>query len=164
MTEEMQAADLATPSAKPVAPPAAAAKLQTHPAVSDEQLVYAQVLDMGVKIGFLVLVASFVPYLLGVLTPHIPVADLPRYWSLPVHDYLAATGMQAGWGWIHMLGKGDVLNFLGIAFLAGVSIVCYAVVAPMFFRNGDKIYGWLAVVEVLVLVLAASGLLKGGGH
>jgi hypothetical protein len=72
--------------------------------------------------------------------------------------------MQAGWGWIHMLGKGDVLNFVGIAFLSGVSIVCYAVVAPMFFRNGDKIYGWLAAVEVLVLVLAASGLLKAGGH
>jgi hypothetical protein len=164
MNEDTQAAELAIPPAGPVAPGKVAAKIQTHPAVSDEQLVYAQVLDMGVKLGFLVLVASFVPYLLGLLTPQVPVGDLPRYWSLPVHDYLAATGMQAGWGWIHMLGKGDVLNFVGIAFLSGVSIVCYAVVAPMFFRNGDRIYGWLAVAEVLVLVLAASGVLKGGGH
>jgi len=32
------------------------------------------------------------------------------------------------------------------------------------FRKKDTVYGILAILEVLVLVLAASGILKAGGH
>lgn len=134
------------------------------PAIAEEQLAYAQVLDLGMKLGLLLLVVTFALYVTGLVTPHIPVTDLPRYWSLPVKQYLAATGIHGGWSWLGMLGKGDFLNFLGIAFLAAVAIVCYVAVAPIFFRKNDRIYGVLAVVEVLVLVLAASGVLKVGGH
>jgi hypothetical protein len=160
MSDEMRVVERAIPKIAPVAP-AAGARLVTHE-LPEEQLAYAQVLDTGVKVGFLLLVACFIPYVLGLVEPRVPLEELPRYWSLPVQDYLAATGMQAGWGWLHMLGSSDVLNLLGIAFLSAVSIVCYGVVAPMFFRRKDAIYGWLAVVEVLVLVLAASGVLKAG--
>ncbi|HSN93414.1 MAG TPA: hypothetical protein VLS93_19440 [Anaeromyxobacteraceae bacterium] len=160
MNEEMQA-NVAIRPVERVAQAAARAG-EADLGVAEEQLAYARVLDAGVKIGFLLLVATFVPYSLGLLAPQVPVDDLPRYWSLSVRDYLAATGMHAGWGWIRMLEKGDVLNFLGIAFLSGVSVVCYAVVAPRFFRKKDAVYGWLAVAEVLVLVLAASGVLKAG--
>ncbi len=134
------------------------------PAIAEEQLAYAQVLDVGMKLGLLLLVATFALYVSGLVAPHIPVEDLPRYWSLPVKQYLAATGIHAGWSWLGMLGKGDFLNFLGIAFLAAVAIVCYLAITPIFFRKDDRIYGVLAVVEVLVLVLAASGVLKVGGH
>lgn len=161
MNEEMQA-NLAIPPVEAAARTKAARPGEAVLRPAEEQLAYAHVLDRGVKIGFLLLLATFAPYALGLLTPQVPVEDLPRYWSLSVHDYLAATGMQAGWGWLRMLEKGDVLNFLGIAFLSGVSIVCYAVVAPRFFRKRDRIFGWLAVAEVLVLVLAASGVLKAG--
>jgi hypothetical protein len=135
-----------------------------RPAIAEEQLAYAQVLDLGMKLGLLLLVVTFALYVSGLVSPHIPVTDLPRYWSMPVREYLAATGIHQGWSWLGMLGKGDFLNFLGIAFLAGVAIVCYLAVTPIFFRKGDRIYGVLAVVEVCVLVLAASGLLKVGGH
>jgi len=63
-----------------------------------------------------------------------------------------------------MLGKGDFLNFAGIAFLAGITIICFIRVIPIFFRKKDTIYGVFAIIEVLVLVLAASGVLKSGGH
>lgn len=135
-----------------------------RPAIAEEQIAYAQVLDRGMKLGFLLLLATFAIYVSGLVTPHVPVADLPRYWSLPVREYLAATGIHPGWSWVGMLGRGDFLNFLGIAFLAGVAIVCYLAVAPVFFRKKDRIYGWLALVEVAVLMLAASGVLKVGGH
>lgn len=62
-----------------------------------------------------------------------------------------------------MLNKGDFLNFLGIAFLAGVTIACYIAVIPVFFRKKDKVYGIFAILEVLLLLLAASGILKTGG-
>lgn len=132
--------------------------------LADEQLAYARVLDAGMKVGFLSLVVTFVLYVLGVIAPHIPVEELPRYWSLPVKQYLAVTGVHAGWGWLDMLGKGDFLNFVGIAFLSGVAMLCYASIAPIFFQKKDRIYAWLTVIEIGVLALAASGVLKAGGH
>ncbi|HET8538526.1 MAG TPA: hypothetical protein VFL83_01510 [Anaeromyxobacter sp.] len=143
----------------PRARPAVAA-----PAVAEEQLAYARLLDRGMKVGLLALTASFLVYVSGALQPRVPVADLPRYWSLPVKEYLAATGIHPGWGWLALLGHGDFLNFLGIAFLSGVTIACYLAIIPILFRKKDAIYGWIAVAEVLVLALAASGVLNAGAH
>jgi hypothetical protein len=157
--EEVQA--MATGANVVAMPRRAAAKT---PAVCEEQLAYADLLDRGVKIGFLGLLASFSLYVGGLIAPHIPVQDLPRYWGLPVKQYLAATGIRPGWGWIGLLGHGDFLNFLGIAFLSGVTVACYLAIIPIFFRRKDTVYGWLAVLEVLVLALAASGVLNAGAH
>lgn len=131
---------------------------------TEEQLAYAKLLDVGMKVGLIMLVITFVIYLLNALTPHIPVNDLPKYWSMPVNEYLKATDIHTGWSWLYQLGKGDFLNFVGIAFLSGVTILCYMRIIPILFRKKDTVYGILAVIEVLVLVLAASGILKAGGH
>ena len=131
---------------------------------TEEQLAYAKLLDAGMKLGLLILIVTFIVYLSGILTPHVPVNDLPKFWKMPVHKYLAATGIHPGWAWLGMLGKGDFLNFIGIAFLAGVTLICYVRIIPILLRKKDSIYAVLAVIEVLVLALAASGLLKAGGH
>jgi hypothetical protein len=131
---------------------------------STEQLAYASILDKGMKIGLLMLVISFIIYLSGILTPYIPVNDLPKYWGMSVHKYLEATGIHTGWSWLSLIGKGDFLNFIGIAFLAGVTAVCYIRIIPILFSKKDIAFGIIAIVEVVVLVLAASGLLKTGGH
>ena len=131
---------------------------------TEEQLAYAKLLDIGMKLGLLMLVISFAIYVLGIFTPHVPVGDLPKYWSMPVKDYLKATDIHTGWSWIHLLGKGDFLNFVGIAFLSGVTILCYIRIIPILFKKKDTVYAVLAIIEVLVLVLAASGVLKAGGH
>ncbi|MBI5196187.1 MAG: hypothetical protein HZA10_07685 [Nitrospirae bacterium] len=131
---------------------------------TEEQVVYAKLLDTGMKAGLIAITITFVIYLLGIFTPHVPVNDLPKYWGMPVKDYLKATGIHPGWAWLGMLGKGDFLNFIGIAFLAGITIPCYIRIIPIFFRKKDTVYGIIAIFEVLVLALAASGLLKSGGH
>jgi len=132
--------------------------------LAEEQLAYARWLDAGMRVGLLLLLVSSAVYLLGLARPHIPLDDLPRYWSLPVKKYLAATGIEPGWRWVFMIHRGDFLNFLGIAFLSGITIACYLAVSPIFFRKKDLVYAWLSVVEVLVLALAASGVLTVGGH
>ncbi len=134
------------------------------PEVAEEQLAYAGVLDRGMKIGLLTVTASFLVYVSGALTPRLPVGDLPRYWSLPVKQYLAATGVHPGWGWLRLVYRGDFLNLVGIALLAGVTILCYAAIIPSLVRRRERIYAVLAVVEVAVLALAASGLLNAGAH
>jgi len=131
---------------------------------TEEQIAYAKLLDTGMKVGLLMLVITFTIYVLGIFTPHVPVGDLPKYWTMPVKDYLKATDIHTGWSWVHLLGKGDFLNFTGIAFLSGVTILCYMRIIPILFRKKDMVYAVLAIIEVLVLVLAASGVLKAGGH
>jgi hypothetical protein len=131
---------------------------------TEEQLAYAKLLDLGMKVGLLSLVVTFAIYLSGILTPHIPVNELPKFWSMSVHKYLETTGIHPGWSWLGMLGKGDFLNFTGIAFLAGVTLLCYVRIIPILFRKKDTVYGVIAILEVVVLALAASGILKSGGH
>jgi hypothetical protein len=58
-----------------------------------------------------------------------------------------------------MLGKGDFLNFLPVAILSGVTIFCYLAIVPGLFKRGDKA---MAIIEVIILTLAASGLLAVG--
>ncbi len=130
---------------------------------TEEQLAYAKILEFGMQLGLLMLIITFTLYLTGLLSPYVPVRDLPKYWSMPVHKYLAATHIHPGWDWLHMLGRGDFINFLSIAFLAGLSIICYLRVIPIFFRKKDFIYVAFAITEVLILALAASGILKAGG-
>lgn len=161
MSEELQVAVVAGASVLPLTRPRAA---EARPVVAEEQLAYANLLDLGMKVGLLALTVTFLVYVSGVLAPRVPVADLPTYWSLPVKQYLAATGIQAGWSWVGLIAHADFLNFVGIAFLAGVTILCYLAIVPTLFRKRDAVYGWLAIAEVAVLLLAASGVLNAGAH
>lgn len=81
-----------------------------------------------------------------------------------VTAYSKITGSPTGWDWATQLGKGDFLNFLPIAFLATLTIICYFTLIPAYFRCGDYIYGGIVIAEIIVLAAAASGLVGGGGH
>jgi hypothetical protein len=131
---------------------------------TEEQLVYANLLEKGMLAGLIGLLVTFIIYVLGILPALIPKKDIPNYWTHSVHDYLHHTGAPAGWNWIMELGKGDMLNFAPIAFLGAVTIFCFLRVIPTLFRKKDTLYGFLAIIEVLVLVVAASGVLGVGGH
>ena len=129
-----------------------------------EQLLYAKILEMGMYFGLGILLITFLVYVLGILSPYIPPEHVPKYWHLSVSDYLHQLKIEAGWAWLGMLKHGDFLNFVGIAILAAVTIVSYLAIVPLLVKNDDKIYAVLAVVEALILILAASGLLNSGGH
>ncbi|MEK6743678.1 MAG: hypothetical protein AABZ15_08710 [Nitrospirota bacterium] len=131
---------------------------------SEEQMAYAKVLNFGMWLGLAVLVLTFFVYISGVLPSYVPIDDLPKYWSMRVHDYNDKLHAPTGWGWASLVGKGDYLNFVGIAMLSGLTILCYLVILPILIRKKDTAYAVIAVMEVLVLSLAASGLLKVGGH
>ena len=135
-----------------------------------EQLLYARVLEVGMLIGLVILFVTFALYVSGLVAPSVPHEQVPNYWSQGVHKYLEAVNHDylnlehppTGWAWVTLLGKGDFLNFFGIAILAGISIVCYLAIVPTLLRKGDTAYVTMALVEVLVLILAASGILAVG--
>jgi len=156
-----------------------------------EQVAYAKLLDLGMKAGLLALVVTFVIYLTGIMPPHTPVNDLPKYWKMPVKQYLLETkidrhsdeyaqipaqppelrkkyihdtNVHPGWSWLHRINKGDFLNFIPIVFLASITVLCYIRIIPIFLGKKDMVYSLLAITEVVVLTLAASGYLGSGGH
>jgi hypothetical protein len=131
---------------------------------SEEQMAYAGVLNIGMWLGLAILVITFFIYISGVLPSYVPIDDLPKYWTMRVHDFNHALNAPTGWHWASLVGKGDYLNFVGIAMLSGLTILCYLVILPILIRKKDTAYAVIALVEVLVLSLAASGLLKVGGH
>lgn len=135
-----------------------------------DQLLYAKILASGMYLGLGILLVTFLVYLTGALQPGIPIAELPRLWELSAHEYLVAVNEEFlhrpeivdGWSWMAVLGLGDYLNFIGIALLSAVTIVCYMGILPSLFRKKDIIYATIAVLEIIVLGLAASGLVTVG--
>jgi len=129
-----------------------------------EQLLYAKLLEVGMYIGLLILLITFGLYAFGVMDPYIPLDKISEYWSMNVNDYLHHANIKAGWAWTGMLKYGDFVNFIGIAILAGVTIMCYAAIVPTLLKNKDTVYAVLAILEVIILSVAASGILGVGGH
>lgn len=131
---------------------------------TEEQILYANILNKGMLFGLLGLIVTFIIYGAGILKPLIPLEQVQHYWVMPVHDYLAESGVHAGWAWLGNLAYGDMLTFLPIAFLSLLTIVCYLAIMPGLLRKKDTAYVVLALLEVIVLVVAASGILGSGGH
>jgi hypothetical protein len=132
------------------------------PAQQAEASRYASLLEWGTRVGVVALLLSFAAYLFGVLQPHVPLEQLPAVWNLPVDQYLKGTNSPTGWGWLALVHKGDLSNLIGIALLAGCSLPALLGLIPLYLQRRDYIYAGICAVVVLVLVLAASGILSGG--
>jgi hypothetical protein len=137
---------------------------------TDEQLLYANILEKGMLVGLILMFITFAIYVFKIMPAAVPLSEIAGYWSQPVHDYLVAINdnylhldhLPTGWSWLKLITKGDFLNFIPIAILSGVTIICYLAIVPGLFRRGDKAYGIMALAEAAILTLAASGLLAVG--
>ncbi len=130
---------------------------------SAEQKLYARWLDAGTKIGFVALVITFFVHVFELVPPGIAHEHLPLYWHLPVGEFIALTGAPKGWAWVARLGEADLLNFVGVAILGGITAVCYARLIPLFVRARERTFVAICVAEIVVLVAAATGIV-GGAH
>lgn len=129
-----------------------------------EQILYAVFLEKGMLFGLGILLVTYMVYMTGIIKPYIPVAEIPNYWGMSVSQYLHKANVHPGWSWVYLLGYGDFLNFVGIALLAGITIICFLVIIPTLWKNNDRVYALLSLLEVIILSVAASGILGSGGH
>jgi hypothetical protein len=123
--------------------------------VPREQQIYARWLVAGTRAGLGLLVGTFAIYALAILEPLVSHHELARLWTHPVDHYIAATGAPTGWGWLGFLGKGDYLNFVGIAVLALVTVVCYARLIAALLAEGARLQATIAALQIIVLLAAA---------
>jgi len=137
---------------------------------TEEQLLYANILEKGMLLGLVMMFITFALYVFRIMPAAVPLSEISGYWSQPVHDYLVAINenflhqdhLVTGWSWITLIRKGDFINFVPIAILSGVTIMCYLSIVPGLFKRGDKAYAIMALAEAAILTLAASGLLAVG--
>lgn len=131
---------------------------------SREQIIYANLLLIGMVTGIIVMMVTYAIYVTGLLPPHVDKAVISANWGKGIHEYLEITNSPHGWGWAGLLLKGDFLNYIGFALLGLMTIVCYLVLIRGFVRKKDWVFATISILEILVLSLAASGILGGGGH
>ena len=137
---------------------------------TQEQVLYAKILEKGMLVGLLMMFVTFALYVFGIMKPAMPGDQIASDWNMNVHDYLVAINnnflhgehLPTGWSWVKLVGKGDFLNFIPIAILSGVTIVCYIAILPGLFARGDKAMGIITLLTALILTLAASGILAVG--
>jgi hypothetical protein len=131
---------------------------------SREQIIYANLLLIGVWLGLFSLLLTYTIYLSGLLPHHVPISQVTAHWNVGVDEYIEETGSPHGWRWLFLLNRGDFLNYAGFAFLGSVSLLCYVVLLWGYLRKKDFLYLLFCALEIAVLTLAASGVLGVGGH
>lgn len=131
---------------------------------TEEQQRYATVLHNLSMFGLGFLVVAFFIYVLGILPSTVPPEEVQNYWKLSTGEYMEATGKLMGWAWLSQLQYGNNLSFASLAFLALVSIVSFLAILPIYFKKKEYAYGAIVAVQILVLVIAASGYITAGGH
>lgn len=131
---------------------------------SKEQIIYANLLLMGMVAGIIILVTTYVVYLTGILPSHVGLDVISANWGKGIHEYLELTHSPRGWDWLFLLGKGDFLNFIGFALLGLMTIICYLVLVKGYLRKRNWIFAIISILEIVVLTVAASGIMGSGGH
>ena len=139
-------------------------QLKHNGRATPEQITYANMLFYGCWGGLALMAVTYLLYVTGIIAPHVPLETVPLLWSEPVGTYLELGKVPTGWGWTVLIGKGDFLNFLGIVLLAGMTILCYIPLIPAFLKRGEKGFALMALTEIIVLLVAASGIVGAGAH
>ena len=132
---------------------------------SEEQEIYGTILMKGVVTSLSVLCLAFMAYFISLLTAYISYESFVNNWSLPMHEYHKAVGLEigTGWAWVSQLTYPDLASLVTVMYLSSITLICYLKILPIFFKRKDKIYFILTMAEIVVLCVAASGILKAGG-
>ena len=121
---------------------------------------YARWLRWSTRLSVALLVLGYAAYVSGLLPAHVPIENLPQLWSLPAGRFLQETGVKPGWGWASFLPNGDMVVLAAIALLISTSILCLAAVIPLFRQRGERLFVGICILQIVVLLVAASGILS----
>ena len=131
---------------------------------TQDQIIYANLLVIGVWAGIAIMLVTYSIYLFELLPVHVDTSFIPKVWNKGVGEYLEITHSPHGWGWVSLLAKGDFLNYIGFVLLGLMTLLCFIVLLRGYLRQKNWIFSIIAFLEILVLTLAASGILGTGGH
>jgi len=130
--------------------------------VQKEQLAYAGVLDKLSHFAILFLAGSYATYIFNLLPPKVSIADIAANWHLRAPVMQAKLNAPLGWSFMsnaESFWRGDALSYLAIIIICMIPVVCLLVFSACFFREKRPVFGVIALVQVLILLVAATGIL-----
>ncbi|MEM0350928.1 MAG: hypothetical protein QXU61_04070 [Archaeoglobaceae archaeon] len=130
--------------------------------VPKEQIIYSEILYYGSVISIIILTALFLIYTTGFMPSYLDFQRITELWGEKHHKFVEETGIPTGWGWLKLINYADFMNLLFIAALAFLTIICYIAILPVFITKKDWIFAMITIAEIIVLLLAASGLITTG--
>ncbi len=136
-------------------------KQKKYQAVDEVQTVYARVLEIVSHVGFVFLSVGYLVYVMQLLPLSVPIEAIAGNWHLKASEMQQKLQIPAGWSFVSStaaLGKGDVLSYLSILYLAMATVICLVFAITAFYREKNYLYTAIAVLQVVVLLVAASGL------
>ncbi|HEM55915.1 MAG TPA: hypothetical protein ENO30_04035 [Thermodesulfobium narugense] len=125
-----------------------------------DQKRYALVLKWSARIGLFSILFTFFIYISGLISPVIPLERLPHLWVRNSMFLNESFGIATGWGWMSLISKSDMMAKAALTFLACVPILCYLSVLPIYVKKKEIVMVFIVLMEISILILAASGLLK----
>jgi hypothetical protein len=126
------------------------------------QIAYAGILHIASSVGIVLIVAGYIAYVSGVLPTAISAPEVAQHWHLKASEFHKAVHFPGGWQWTDYLGLGDVISYASINYLAFVTVICLTWIIPAFIREKDRIYTVMTILQVMVLLFAAAGIVSGG--
>lgn len=135
---------------------------QTSKYSTERRDVYARWLDIAGRTGLILIAISFTIYLIGAVESHVPLVEIPSYWGLSASEYMKAVGYRGGWSWLSLVHKADYMNFVGVCFLASVTMICNMRLIPILIKEKDKALATICILQIIVIFLAASGIIASG--
>jgi hypothetical protein len=128
---------------------------------SKDQMLLGSLYRVVSLVGFVLMAGSFALYVSGILPAQTPAKEVISNWHLDVDSYAEETGVSRGWAFLRDIGVGDNLAFGSLVFMAVAVIVCLAVMIPVFMRGRARLFAVIATLQMIVLILAASGIVSG---
>lgn len=123
---------------------------------------YSAVLEWGSRLGFALAILTFLVYASEVLPSTVRIGEIDRYWSLPLAEYVAATGIATGPGaWISLLDTGNGLAALPAILFSVLALAAYLAIAIPTIRDRDYVYALLILLEAALIVATVAGLIGG---
>ncbi len=132
--------------------------------VSRTQLIYAGIQHRIAIIGQIILALAFGLYILNVLPQKAPIEDIAHHWHLSAEEFNEKLDIPTGWSWVSYLDHSDIISYATIVFLALGTFFCLTGAAISFIQEKNVTYTIIVILQILVLLTAASGIVTGIAH
>ncbi|NTU92493.1 MAG: DUF1634 domain-containing protein [Chlorobiaceae bacterium] len=129
------------------------------------QLTYAKTLEFVSHSVIVVMAVGYLFYLLQLLPLGLPIETIAGNWHLSSAELHDTMQVPCGWSCFSSLSTllhGDSVSYASVVFLAMATTLCLATAIWAFFSEKNYFYAAMATLQVVVLLLAASGIFSSG--
>lgn len=129
------------------------------------QLAYANTLEIVSHAIIIVMALGFVLYVLQLLPLTVPVETVAANWHLNATKLQMKIHHHCGWSCFTDLQTflhGDAISYASVIFLSMATLLCLSTAFIAFIREKNQIFAGITMLQVLVLLVAASGIFTSG--